>query len=64
MFTFFFQNGITRSFKGKLAQLQCTDTKNVFLLCIIKVMITQSVGKVLTQSSKVLLQFSFHLKLI
>lgn len=37
MITFFFQNGITHSFKGKLAQLQCTDSKNVFLLCIIKV---------------------------
>lgn len=27
MITFVFQNGITRSFNGKLAQLQCTDTK-------------------------------------
>lgn len=25
-------------YDGKLAQLQCIDTKNVFLLCIIKVM--------------------------
>lgn len=38
MIKFYFTlNGITRSDDGKVAQLQCANTKNVFLQCIIKV---------------------------